>query len=79
MPAGTRFAQLVGVAILGGIGFTVSIFVAGLAFTDEALVADAKIGVLVASVIAAVAGAAVISFTARSDQTEIVADVTADA
>ncbi|MEO6627492.1 MAG: Na+/H+ antiporter NhaA [Aquihabitans sp.] len=79
MPADTRFPQLVGVAILGGIGFTVSIFVAGLAFTDEALIADAKIGVLVASVIAAAAGALVITLTSGTNPDEVEASAAADA
>ena len=40
-----------------GIGFTVAIFVAGLAYDDDALVDEAKIGILLASVAAAVLGA----------------------
>ena len=39
---------------LGGIGFTVSLFIASLAFDSDALVADAKVGILVASVLASV-------------------------
>ena len=42
--------------LLAGIGFTMSLFVGGLAFTDPALVETAKIGVLSASVIAGVTG-----------------------
>jgi Na+/H+ antiporter NhaA len=47
---------MIGVATIGGIGFTVSIFVTGLAFTDTALIDDAKVGVLVASLVAALVG-----------------------
>jgi NhaA family Na+:H+ antiporter len=44
------------VGILGGIGFTMSIFIAHLAFSDQMLLASAKLAVLVASVLAGLAG-----------------------
>jgi Na+/H+ antiporter NhaA len=56
LPHGMHRGHLPGAATLAGIGFTVSLFVAELAFEDEALRDEAKIGVLVASVIAAVLG-----------------------
>jgi NhaA family Na+:H+ antiporter len=42
------------------VGFTVSIFVSGLAFTDQGLQDEAKVGVLVASVVAATVGSLVL-------------------
>ena len=48
--------QLGGVALLGGIGFTVAIFIAGLAYDDPILVEEAKIGILFASILAAILG-----------------------
>jgi NhaA family Na+:H+ antiporter len=56
LPTGTRWAHVVGVGMLGGIGFAVSLFVTGLAFDDAGLVTDAKIGLLAASLLAGVAG-----------------------
>ncbi|WP_408897679.1 Na+/H+ antiporter NhaA [Nocardioides sp. R1-1] len=57
MPEGTTWMQLVGVGAVAGIGFTVSLFIAGLSFPDSALLtAEAKVGILVASVVAAVVG-----------------------
>ncbi len=50
--ARARLPRLVGVGIVAGIGFTVSLFVAALAFDDPHQVAQAKVGVLVASVAA---------------------------
>jgi NhaA family Na+:H+ antiporter len=44
------------VGLLGGIGFTMSIFIANLAFSDQTLLASAKLAVLVASVLAGLAG-----------------------
>ena len=57
LPRGVTWTQLLGAGVLAGIGFTVSIFVAGLAYTDELIVAQAKIGILVASFAAAGLGA----------------------
>jgi len=49
-----------GVAALGGIGFTVSLFIAPLAYSDVALIDSAKIGILAASVVSAVIGTAIL-------------------
>jgi NhaA family Na+:H+ antiporter len=60
LPRAVTWPQIIGVAAFAGIGFTVSIFVAGLAFDDPALVDQAKLGILVASVGAAVLGTAIL-------------------
>jgi NhaA family Na+:H+ antiporter len=60
LPTGARWSQLVGVAALGGIGFTVSLFVTGLAFDDPRLVEEAKVGVLASSLLASLVGALVL-------------------
>ncbi|HWJ97018.1 MAG TPA: Na+/H+ antiporter NhaA, partial [Acidimicrobiales bacterium] len=66
LPDGVRFGQLVGVAALGGIGFTVSLFITALAFEGEPLLADqAKIGILVASLAAAALGSVILTLAAR--------------
>ncbi len=68
LPEGVRFVQLVGVAALGGIGFTVSLFITALAFEGQPGLADqAKIGILVASIVAAVIGSVVLIATGRSE------------
>lgn len=58
LPAGVTWGHLAAVAATAGIGFTVSIFVTTLAFDDDARRADATAGVLAASLVAALAGAA---------------------
>ena len=60
MPEDITWVQLVGVATLGGVGFTVSIFIAGLAFSAAEAVAAAKIGIVIASALAGLIGAAVL-------------------
>ncbi|MBI5090279.1 MAG: Na+/H+ antiporter NhaA [Actinobacteria bacterium] len=65
LPGGVRWGHIVGVGAVAGIGFTVSLFITGLAFDDVGLQDDAKIGTLAASIIAAVVGAAVLTLVAR--------------
>jgi NhaA family Na+:H+ antiporter len=59
LPEGVEWRDIVGAGALGGIGFTVSIFVASLAFEGTTLDL-AKLGVLASSVIAAVIGVAIL-------------------
>lgn len=61
LPTGVTWRQVLGVGLLGGIGFTMASFIAGLAFASPADLDAAKLGILVASTIAGVAG---ISFLA---------------
>jgi len=65
MPAKTNFIQLYGVALLCGIGFTMSLFIGALAFDSPELAKATKIGVLLGSVASAVAGAAVLRVAGR--------------
>ncbi len=57
LPGGTRFSQIAAVSVLGGIGFTMSIFIAELAFAGrEEYLLTAKTGVLAASLSAGILG-----------------------
>ena len=56
LPEGVTGLQIAGVALLGGVGFTMSLFVSELAFDAEALLDAAKLGILVASATAGVCG-----------------------
>jgi Na+:H+ antiporter, NhaA family len=67
-PEGTTWPQLAGVATVGGIGFTVPLFVADLAFPDGSFQAPVKLGLLLASVVAGAAGALVLVLAARRRQ-----------
>lgn len=55
-PKGTTWRQLFGVGILGGIGFTMSIFVTILAFTDKEIINNSKFAILVSSLLAGLFG-----------------------
>ncbi len=64
LPDGVGWRTLAGTAVLGGIGFTMSLFIASLAFGDSAeWLTSAKLGILVGSVIAGVAGWSLLRFT----------------
>ena len=56
LPAGATWAQIAAVGVLAGIGFTVSLLITSLAFTDAALIDDAKLAVLAVSVVAGISG-----------------------
>ena len=67
LPQGMNWRNTAGVALLGGIGFTVSLFIANLSFgaVDEALLSQAKLGVLVGTVLAGILGYVVLKLTLR--------------
>ena len=56
LPRGTTWSHVWGLALLAGIGFTVALFIASLAFDDPALADRAKTGIFVGSFIAGIAG-----------------------
>jgi NhaA family Na+:H+ antiporter len=64
LPSGVRLREIAGVAVLGGIGFTVSLFITDLAFRGG-VIDDAKIGVLAASTLAAIIGTIVLRVLLR--------------
>ena len=67
LPEGSTMSQVFGVAFLGGIGFTMSIFVADLAFLgNEALIFQAKVGILVASLFAGLFGYIWLKYSSKS-------------
>ncbi len=67
LPEGATWAMVVGIAAIGGIGFTVSLFIAELAFDPGAIQDAAKLGVLGASTVAALLGAALLARACRGN------------
>ena len=56
LPQGITWRQVMGVALLAGIGFTMSLFITTLAFEDARSITDAKLGIFIASIVAGAAG-----------------------
>lgn len=55
-PEGMNMRNLLGVSFLASIGFTMSLFITSLAFTDEVYIAQAKVGIFAASIVGGVVG-----------------------
>src|SRR5690606_5897017 len=69
LPAQTSWPMVLGLGAVGGVGFTVSLFIAGLSFPGvETLTEEAKIGILVASALAAAVGVAVLLASTSADE-----------
>ncbi|MEJ7801102.1 MAG: Na+/H+ antiporter NhaA, partial [Ilumatobacter sp.] len=60
LPPGVTPRYVLGAGALGGIGFTVSLFVTELAFGEEIVGTDARLGVLIASLAATLIGTAIV-------------------
>ncbi len=74
MPSGANWAKLISVACLGGIGFTMSIFVDTLAFmsVDVTYVDQGKIAILAGSLVAAIVGIVMIMITSNREKNRII-------
>jgi len=74
LPEGATWAMVVGIAAIGGIGFTVSLFIAELAYEPGAIQDAAKLGVLGASTVAALLGAVLLLRACRGSSSSSVQD-----
>ena len=72
LPSGATWRQMLALGMIGGVGFTVALFISTLAFDDAQLVMEAKTGVLAGSALMGVAGLAALRMT--SPEPELPAD-----
>ena len=80
LPKGVTWPMVVSVGMLAGIGFTVSLFITGLAFQGdglEALDTQARLGILLASLIASIVGLILLDRSTRSSNTDPLAETPA--
>lgn len=70
LPENVNWGHMLGAAMLGGVGFTMSIFVANLAFVDPGYVIAAKVAILLASLVAGALGFAFLFFQAKAASAE---------
>ena len=71
LPSGVEWKHIAAVGVIGGIGFTMSIFINSLSFTDPAVTDIGKISVLITSVIAMAAGLAAMAAVCGKDNKPI--------
>ncbi len=67
IPKGVTWTMIAGVACLAGIGFTMALFINGLAFEDPQMLMYSKVGIFAASILSAVLGFVVLRFSTRGD------------
>ncbi len=66
LPSGVNFKQILGVAAVAGVGFTMSIFIANLGFQDGIVsINSAKVGIILGSLIAGISGYLILRFSAK--------------
>ena len=68
LPEGVIWRQFVGVGVLGGIGFTMSIFITLLAFNQPELITQSKIAVIIASLFSGLAGYVLLKKTTKKNR-----------
>ncbi|MBN1651354.1 MAG: Na+/H+ antiporter NhaA [Bacteroidales bacterium] len=67
LPSGVNFKQIVGIAAIAGVGFTMSIFIDNLAFNGDLIsINSAKVGIIIGSVISGMLGYAILRFTGKT-------------
>ena len=67
LPANSRMIHMAGLGLLAGIGFTMSVFIAMLSFTNRIFIEEAKLSILITSLIAGVSGYVVLKYASRHD------------
>ena len=76
LPEFVTWRHMLGASVLGGVGFTMAIFVANLAYADALLITEAKLSILVASTVAGVIGFVLLLLQAKADQRRGISYVT---
>jgi NhaA family Na+:H+ antiporter len=70
LPEGVQWKHIYGVSFLAGIGFTMSMFISELAFEEDEFKQIAKVGIMTASLIAAIIGMVWLSSAGKAEESE---------
>jgi NhaA family Na+:H+ antiporter len=70
-PDNISWFEVIAVGFLGGIGFTMSIFITHLAFIDEGIIAAVKLGIFAASLIAAIIGVILVLASSKKEKDRV--------
>jgi NhaA family Na+:H+ antiporter len=66
LPKNINFKMLLGISVLGGLGFTMSLFINNLAYSDQTFIDSAKMGILIGSLIAGLVGFVILKAALKS-------------
>lgn len=67
LPKGLKFKHIIGISAIAGVGFTMSIFIANLAFKNQLLLIDSsKVGIIVGSLLAGISGYLILRFMSKT-------------
>lgn len=69
LPAHSKLIHMTGLGLLAGIGFTMSIFISMLSFNNQLLIEEAKLSILITSLIAGILGYIILKFSCRKNNT----------
>ncbi|MDM1555412.1 Na+/H+ antiporter NhaA [Chryseobacterium indologenes] len=72
LPANSKLIHMIGLGLLAGIGFTMSIFISMLSFDNQIFIEEAKLSVLITSLIAGILGYLILSFSSRNNREKVV-------
>ena len=79
LPDGVNWGHMLGSALLGGVGFTMVIFIANLAFSDPAIISYAKTAIILASLICGLLGFLVLRRVTNTASSDVSSDASSDA
>ncbi len=66
LPKNINFKMLLGISVLGGLGFTMSLFINNLAYSDQTFIDSAKMGILIGSLVAGMLGFVILKAALKS-------------
>ncbi|OPB98093.1 Na+/H+ antiporter NhaA [Elizabethkingia occulta] len=72
LPANSKLIHMIGLGLLAGIGFTMSIFISMLSFDNQVFIEEAKLSVLITSLIAGILGYLILRFSSRNNKGTVV-------
>ena len=76
MPQGVNFKQIYGASLLCGVGFTMSLFIGGLAFGGETAGFDERLGIIMGSIVSGVAGYIMLKISLKDSVSQNTIDLT---
>jgi NhaA family Na+:H+ antiporter len=76
MPSGMNYKQIYGASLLCGVGFTMSLFIGGLAFAGDTTLFDERLGIIMGSIVSGIAGYLMLKFSLKDNISGTSVDLT---